>query len=465
MINSNKTFLSSSSSSASSDVERAYTKALLRSLQFQGVQFLRYITLDPYNNIRAKAVPIDQLLKKRYPTLHQQCSIAEVCHGGVASYADVMVEGTGLSARNVLAVMADPETLRVLPYNTKSAIVMGNLHNQYTDEVSPYCTRSRLAKLVQDAVDQHNIAFSVGAELEFCLVKADTGKFVDSTVFANTITLNEQEEFISTLYQYCQQQHLDIELIHAESAGGQLEVVLEYSPDPVQLCDTILLTKETIRAVAHQFGMKALILPKFDMAKAGNGMHVHMSLRDATTGQPLFGQGKGALSEQGAAFVEGILQHLPAITGLTLPTVNSYRRIGKGCWTGSVVGWAAEDKETSIRVCSNLQTKEWDHVECKLVDNTANPYLAVGALLQSGLSGIVAKASLRPSVHDQSHAESSSPLPDTLGEALDALEADTFLMETFLGEKLGQAYLAVRRHELERSSKMSLEEEVQVALA
>jgi glutamine synthetase len=111
-----------------------------------------------------------------------------------------------------------------------------------------------------------------------------------------------------------------------------------------------------------------------------------------------------------------------------------------------------------------LQTKEWDHVECKLVDSTANPYLAVGALLQSGLSGIVHKATLRPSMHEDAPT-SSQHLPDTLGEALDALEADSFITKTFLGDKLTKAYLAVRRHELERSFKMKLDEEVEEALA
>lgn len=447
-------------------IESAYTKALLRSLRSQGIQFLRYVTVDPYNTIRAKAVPIHHLLKqnKQDVSLHRQCSIAAVCHGGLPSYADLTLEGTGLSACNVLSVYADPETIRVLPYNQKSAIVMGTLHNQYDDQVSPYCTRSLLAKLVQDAAAQHNVAFNVGAELEFCLWKEQTNAFVDTSIFANTTTLNEQENFISTLYEQCHQQDISIELIHAESAGGQLEVVLQYLPDPVQLCDTIVLTKETIQAVARQYGMKALFLPKFDKNQAGNGMHLHMSIRDATTGQPLLGNGS-ALSEQGAAFIEGILQHLPAITGLTLPTVNSHRRIGKGCWTGSEVGWAVEDKETCVRVCSNLQTKEWDHVEFKLVDSSANPYLAVGALLHSGLSGMVQKLTLRPSLHEISDKSKVPSVPNTLGDALDALEADTKLCETFLGKELSKSYLVVRRHELERSLNKTLKDELQEALA
>lgn len=458
----------------SSSSESAYTKALLRSLQFSGVQFLRYVAVDPYNNLRAKVKPINHMLKQKNTitiSLDQQVSIAEICLGGLPYHADVMIDGTGMDARNVLTIQPDPESLRILPYAPKTAIVLGNLKNQYTDEDSPFCTRSLLAKLVKEAAEQHNIAFNVGAELEFCLVAASSAdavsiKYVDQSVFANTTTLNDQQDFISTLYEHFERQYLPIELIHAESGPGQLEVVLEYTQSPVELCDHILLAKETIGAVAHQFGYKALFIPKYDMLKAGNGLHVHASIRDARTGSPLFCEGS-ALTAQGGAFVEGILQHLPAIMGLSLPTVNSYRRVGKGCWTGSVVGWAVEDKEVGVRVCSNLRTKEWDHVECKLFDSSANPYLALGALLHSGLNGIIQQAELRNSLHDQVDSESEDgllPLPGSLSAALRSLEGDV-LVTSFMGERLTKAYLALRRYEMERALKMTLDNEVQEALS
>merc|ERR1712048_1252471 len=155
------------------------------------------------------------------------------------------------------------------------------------------------------------------------------------------------------------------------------------------MADNVLFAKETIHACAKAHRYKALFLPKYHDQKAGNGMHVHVSMHDALTKQPLFaGDSPQTLSPQGASFVEGILQHLPALMSLTMPTCNSFKRVGKGCWTGSQVGWACEDKEVGIRVCSNLQTLQWDHVECKLVDATANIYLALAALLHCGLDGL-----------------------------------------------------------------------------
>ena len=132
-------------------------------------------------------------------------------------------------------------------------------------------------------------------------------------------------------------------------------------------------------------------------------MHLHVSLCDATTGTPLFSQQQTPqhpvphhhthtqhhkLSPVGAGFVEGILRHLRGLLGLSMPTANSFRRVGPGCWTGSVIGWNLEDKDCGVRVCANLHTKEWDHVEFKFCDSSANLYLALAALLSSGLEGI-----------------------------------------------------------------------------
>lgn len=83
-------------------------------------------------------------------------------------------------------------------------------------------------------------------------------------------------------------QGIGIEMIHSESAPGQVEIVLAYQESPVQLADHVVLTRETITAVASKHGMKAIFLPKSDPLQAGNGCHVHMSLRDIETGRNIF---------------------------------------------------------------------------------------------------------------------------------------------------------------------------------
>jgi glutamine synthetase len=140
--------------------DSAYATALLRSLHSSGVQFLRYFTVDVCNNVRCKAKPVDHLLAAGSGvSLENQVSIASVCYAGLPYYADFMIAGTGMDARNVLTIQPDLNSFRILPYAKKSAMVMGNLLDQYSDNPSPLCTRGLLCKVVQEAGEDLNIAF------------------------------------------------------------------------------------------------------------------------------------------------------------------------------------------------------------------------------------------------------------------------------------------------------------------
>jgi glutamine synthetase len=150
--------------------EAAYSTALIRSLQHGGVKFLRFLTVDVCNNVRCKAVPIDYLLRNDAVVTSLNClvSVATVCYAGLPFYGDSLVQDSGMNARNQIIIKPDLFTLRVLPYAPKTAMVLGTLHNQYSKELSPFCTRGLLAKIVKDAAEKHNIAF-VCEEAGACL--------------------------------------------------------------------------------------------------------------------------------------------------------------------------------------------------------------------------------------------------------------------------------------------------------
>ena len=178
---------------------------------------------------------------------------------------------------------------------------------------------------------------AVGVELEFCLMR-NTEECADQSVFANTTSLNEQEEFLSDLYEQLQQQYIPVETIHAESGPGQLEVVLQYSKDPVQLADDVLLAQETVRAVAKKYAHKALFLPKYDMTKAGNGMHVHISLYDAETGHPSLSDGGAGLSAMGIRLCGRALAALARAHGIDHANRQLLSSGGKGMLDGQPSG-------------------------------------------------------------------------------------------------------------------------------
>ena len=433
----------------------------------------RYTTVDAYNTIRCKAIPLSHTLKllpKRNETgssntlpMDRPTGIAEASFAGQPSYADTLILSSKLSAQNLLILKPDFTSLRVLPYSLKTAMMMCTAHDQRSGELSPLCTRGLLQRVLHQAKQEMGVEFSVGAELEFMLYRS--GKPVDTSTFGNTTSLNEQEDFISSLCDQLEQQDIVVETIHGESAHGQLEVVLTHS-DVLELADDVLFARETITACAKQHGMKALFLPKTSEMQAGNGLHLHFSFKDVSNNRsnsfsdPTRTTG---ISINGESFIEGILNHLPSLLSFSLPTVNSFSRIGPGCWTGHEVGWSIEDKEVPLRVCLDLRSRQITNVEYKLSDATANIYLELAMILSSGLQGMKEHAKLRPKLGDNNASEEIKSLPTSLQASLDALKSDDLLL-SLLGNKLSTAYIQVRESEANFGGERTLDEEVAEAL-
>jgi glutamine synthetase len=160
--------------------------------------------------------------------------------------------------------------------------------------------------------------------------------------------------------------------------------------------------------------------------------------------------------------MEGILQHMPALLALTLPTQNSYRRVGPGCWTGSKVSWGFDDKEQVLRVVPNVSLRQWDHFEYKVLDHQANLYLAIAGILMAGLDGIENKLELRACDSEATNSEAPG-LPTDVASSLECLQNDALLMSG-IPAGMSRGYFAVRRAEWKRSLEMELSDEVDEAL-
>ncbi len=129
---------------------------------------------------------------------------------------------------------------------------------------------------------------------------------------------------------------------------------------------------------------------------AGSAAHAHLSLRSSIPASSASADidSAPALSQLEASFLEGLLQHLPAVCAFSLPLAASYRRVVDGAWSGGTyVAWGRDNRETPIRLCGFESDY---HFEVKCNDGTANPYLSLAALLSAGMLGV--RANLKLSV-------------------------------------------------------------------
>jgi glutamine synthetase len=221
-----------------------------------------------------------------------------------------------------------------------------------------------------------------------------------------------------------------------------------------------------VRGVAARHGYVASFLPKVHEGAAGSGCHLNLSLqRDggSVTGDAAHATG---LSPVARAFLAGVLDHLPGLAALTVPSCNSYRRLLPHFWAGAFIVWGHDNREAAIRVARGPDGAV-TRLELKTCDASANPYLALGALIAAGLDGIRRGLEPPPAVNvDPGHYTDDErrrlgivALPRNLGEALDALAADKVLVEA-LGPARSRAYLAVKRMEWQALRECSLADEV-----
>jgi glutamine synthetase len=254
-------------------------------------------------------------------------------------------------------------------------------------------------------------------------------------------------------------QGLVVEQYYPELGHGQQELSIRHA-DALRAADNQLRYRETVRAVAWQHGLIASLAPKPWPDQAGNGAHIHWSLWDLDGARNLLydpAQPYG-LSSLGRQFVAGVLDHLPALVALTCPSFNSYHRLRPQSWSSAYTCYGPDNREAAVRICSTFRGEEMasTNLELKASDNSSNPYLALGGLITAGLDGVRRKLDLDEgrlalvdpaTLTDVQRAERGiRRLPSSLGEALDALEADGVLLGA-LGDLLARSYLAVRRSE------------------
>lgn len=388
---------------------------------------------------------------------------------GVPVMYDAVVPESGLGPVGEIRLVPDWSSLTALPYAPSHARVVGDMVQN--DQPWALCPRSFLKRMI-DAAAREGFEVQAAFENEFYLLRQTEAGVVpaDETVFASTLAMDLNREVIDEIASSLIAQGIPVEQYYPESGPGQHEISMRYS-SALPAADRQITFRETVRAIALRHNLKASFLPKIFLEQAGSGCHIHLSLwRD---GQNLLSdlQGICGLSQLARSFIAGLLHHLPALMALCTPSSNSYRRIRPHYWSGAFRCWGVDNREAAVRVPSHPAGKSPTHFELKTVDASANPYLALGAIIAAGIDGVRRNLNLvEPVTVDPGHlleserrARGIAPLPANLGEAIAHLSHNDTLLNA-LNPELSQAFLAVRKAEWEAMKDWELAEEVKLLL-
>ncbi|TDZ26762.1 Protein fluG [Colletotrichum orbiculare MAFF 240422] len=416
-------------------------------------QYLRVYWNDMTATSRVRAIPMRRVVSALNEDGDFSLSIAKASLGLLQN--DTVVPGA--SGTGEYRLHPDFTSLREGPRDGHIS-VFGDFREQDGSVVN-LCPRSLLQRVVEVAA-RHGLTFHVGFEIELVLVERvdssvekyrtlrndghawSASRMTDHPVFVSVIERAVAELETGGIY---------VEQVHPESAPGQFEVVLPRAP-PLEAVDTLLHVREVISGIAQAEGYRMTLHPKPFPSSCGTAAHVHMSISSPG----------GARPETYRPFYAGILRHLRAIAAVTYGSPASYERVRDGCWAGGRwVAWGTQNRETPLR------RVEDGHWEVKCVDGTANPYLALAALLGAGTHGFAEREELAwgdcevdpaaLTANDRRELGVGEMLPADLGEALRALGEDGVMCDV-LGEEMVQRYTAVKEAEMKLLASVSPDE-------
>jgi glutamine synthetase len=255
-----------------------------------------------------------------------------------------------------------------------------------------------------------------------------------------------------------------------EFAAHQFEIPVA-AAEGIAAADRAVVLREVVREVARRHGRRATFAPLTDPAGPGNGVHVHVSLRDAN-GAPLFydADRPACLSEMGGRFAAGILRHAGALSAVTAPSPVSSARLTPHRWSAGAVCVGERNREALLRIppvvaLAATEPGEQLRLEYRGADAAANPYLALGAIVRAGLEG-VREGLPQPPILDRDPAQLDAAeaerygvgaLPASLQDALGALAEDA-AARAWVGPTMYDAYTGLKRAELDAVAGMDVSE-------
>lgn len=411
--------------------------ALAERLGAQGVHTLIAQFTDLHGVAKGKWVPLSEL-----DTLVQTG----------AGFSGPSIAGTGLprtGPRSEYYGRGDPDTACALPWMPGFARVVCD--GFVADEPFDACPRQVLKRQVA-ALAARGWTLQTGIEPEFFLLRgadgavaaADRADRLDKPSY-DLKSLPRQRDFLHQLAEGLRACGLDVFQIDHEDAHGQYELNFRHA-DVLTSADRLMLFKQAAHALAEEHGMLFSMMPKPFANQPGSGMHFHVSLWQG---------GRGLFDDATTLrhFIGGVLAHSAGLAALAAPTVNSYKRLVVGeslsgtSWAPAYVAHGPNNRTALVRTLPG-------RFEWRLPDASANPYLASAGLIAAGLDGIDRRidpgAECTDDLFELSLAEIARRgipvLPQSLNDALDALEADPALASA-LGETLTAEFVKAKRDE------------------
>lgn len=345
-----------------------------------------------------------------------------------------------------LVLVSDLDTLRLLPWDPGTALVLADAHEPGGQPVR-IAPRQVLRRQL-DRLAARGLTALAGTELEFTVFAqtfqqawdADYRGLTPATRYNVDYAIagvSELDPLVRRIRNAMRETGMRLESARGECHPGQYEIVFRYD-EALRTCDNHVVYKTGARQLAAADGRSLTFMAKFD-AGEGNSCHVHLSVRGAD-GTPVFASEPGFLDH----FVAGQLACMSEFALLSAPNVNSYKRLAPAAFAPTAIAWGRDNRTCPVRVVGRDESLR---IEYRVPGGDANPYLAVASIVAAGLHGVERALPLEPPYDGNAFTSGRPRLPETLADAVALWERSEAAAEAF-GADVVAHYAAAARVEL-----------------
>ena len=309
-------------------------------------------------------------------------------------------------------------------------------------------------------IKEEGYTYNIGPEPEFFIVDTDDDGYPiphDDAGYFDVEPVDKGTDFRREITTNLQELGFEVEASHHEVGPGQNEIAFKFD-DALKTADAVITFKQAIKAIVANmadfdgFDYRVTFMPKPFFGESGSGMHCHQSL--FKDGENIFydENSETGLSQEAMWFIGGLLKHSAAITAVTNPIVNSYKRLVPGYEAPVYMAYGLRNRSALIRVPA--ARGKATRIEYRSPDPACNPYLAFAVMLEAGVDGIVNKIDPGEPVEDDIYSMSDEErekrgidvLPTSLWEAYHSLEEDPLILNA-LGPHLSEKFLELKYKE------------------
>lgn len=445
------------------DEQRAAAQAVAAEIREKGLRTVRVVIADQHGISRTKFLSADAAIAAMSNGADFSGAIYSLDTAN-SVFPPAFVEGGGFGIPEFtgfpdVVIVPDPHTFRVLPWADRTGWVLCDV---YFSNGTPMPLDGRAIMREQlRRLGAAGYGYAAGLEVEYYIVRlADERTALEATgapppppavdifqqgyQFLSETRLDGVEDTLRALRDGLYDIGIPPRSMEDEWGPGQMEFT--FAPlTGLNAADAMILFRTAVKSICRRRGLLATFmcwpaLPNF----FPSGWHLHQSLVDPTGKVNLFASDTEMLSTLGRQFVAGLLEHAKPMTIFTTPTVNGYGRFRPYSFAPDRIGWALENRGAMVRVQGG-KGDTGTHLENRLGEPAANPYLYMAANIAAGLDGITRSSEPPALVTADPYAE-GEPLPESLGAAITALEGDTLYRRAF-GDVFVDYYLMMKRAE------------------